>query len=129
MLFFRKILSILLLFSTSCYSWEPVEKLPRESIKTTIGFVSGVRLPIVDYSDGPLNEVLEYIRWTDVPKERGVVIDASLLKLPDSTRVKIIAKDISILEATAIIAEQLGADIEIAPGVIFLIPTKNLESK
>jgi hypothetical protein len=81
-----------------------------------------VKLARVDYPDGPLLEVLAFIRVMEIPVKFGVTIDASQLDGPESKRVKLVAKDITILEAAAKVAEQLDAEILIKPGKICLVP-------
>lgn len=67
-------------------------------------------------------EVLDFIRVMEIPVKFGVTIDASQLDRPESKRVKLVAKDITILEAAAKVAEQLDAEILIKPGKICLVP-------
>lgn len=112
----------LLLLNSSSWAFDPVGPPPPTSLSLTVGHVSHVKLARVDYPDGPLLEVLDFIRVMEIPVKFGVTIDASQLDRPESKRVKLVAKDITILEAAAKVAEQLDAEILIKPGKIRLVP-------
>lgn len=75
-----------------------------------------------DIRDESLSSTLDFIAILEIPKKYGVVIDASAMKLPEETRVTVVGKDLSILAAAAIVAEQIKADILIRPGKILLVP-------
>ena len=109
-------------FSQELHAFDPVGPPASSSLSRTIRHVSSIKLGRVDYPDGPLLEVLDFIRVMEIPRKFGVVIDASRMKLPESTRVNIVAKDITILEAAALVAEQVNADLLIEPGKILLVP-------
>jgi hypothetical protein len=116
-------------FSQALHAFDPVGPPASSSLSRTISHASRVRLPRVDCPETPLDEVLEFIRVPEIPKKFGVIIDASRMKLPESTRVNIVAKDITILEAAALVAEQLHADLLIKPGKILLVPQSEKPSK
>lgn len=114
-----------LLFVVTCQNllaFDPAGPPPSTSIALTTRFVSNVRLPRVDMPDGNLEAVLQFIRVMEIPEKAGVVIDASKMKLPEDTRVRIVEKDITILAAVGIVAEQINADLLIRPGKIYLVP-------
>lgn len=112
----------LILLNSSSWAFDPVGPPPSTSLSITVAHVTQVKLARVEYPDGPLLEVLDFIRVMEIPVKFGVTIDASQLDRPESKRVKLVAKDITILEAAAKVAEQLGADILIKPGKICLAP-------
>lgn len=103
-------------------AFDPAVPPASSSLAQTVAHISNTKLPRVDYPDGLLPEVLEFIRGMEIPRKFGVILDASRLKLPESTRVKIVAKDITILQAAAMVAEQVQADLLIEPGRILLVP-------
>ncbi|RYD20175.1 MAG: hypothetical protein EOP88_16080 [Verrucomicrobiaceae bacterium] len=114
-----------LLFTMTCQSllaFDPVGPPPSTSIALTTRFVSNVKLARVDMPDEDLEAVLQFIRVMEIPEKAGVVIDASKMNLPENTRVRIVEKDITILAAVGIIAEQINADVLIQPGKIYLVP-------
>jgi hypothetical protein len=108
--------------TSSSWAFDPVGPPPSTSLSITVAHVTHVKVARVDYPDGPLLEVLDWIRVIDIPVQFGVTIDASQLDRPESRRVKLVAKDLTILEAAAKVAEQLDAEILIQPGKICLVP-------
>ena len=111
-----------LLLNNSSWAFDPVGPPPSTSLFITVAHVTHVKLARVDYPDGPLLEVLDFIRVMEIPVKFGVTIDASQLDRPELKRVKLVAKDITILEAVTKVAEQLDAEILIKPGKICLVP-------
>ena len=116
------ICAAILLLNSSSWAFDSVGPPPSISLSITVAHVTHVKLARVDYPDGPLLEVLDFIRVMEIPVKFGVTIDASQLDRPESKRVKLVAKDITILEAAAKVAEQLDAEILIKPGKICLVP-------
>ena len=116
------ICAAILLSNSSSWAFDPVGPPPSTSLSITVAHVTHVKLARVDYPDGPLLEVLDFIRVMEIPVKFGVTIDASQLDRPESKRVKLIAKDITILEAATKVAEQLDVEILIKPGKICLVP-------
>jgi hypothetical protein len=118
-------LFVILVFATcqQVLAFDPGEgPRPGSSLSTTVGFVSFVKIAKVDYPEGTLSEVLHWIRGVEIPEKYGVVVDASRLNLPETTKVKLVEKDITILKAASLVAEQIGAEILIQPGKILLVP-------
>lgn len=111
------------LFSQGASAFDPGDgPPPSDSLSVTVGFVSVARVANVDYPEGNLSEVLDWIRVIDIPRKYGVIIDASRMNLPETTKVKLVEKNISILKAASLVAEQIGAEILIQPGKILLVP-------
>ena len=111
-----------ILLNCSSWAFDPIGPPPSTSLSTTVAHVTHVKVARVNYPDGPLLEVLAWIRVVDIPVRFGVTIDASQLDRPESRRVKLVAKDLTILEAATKVAEQLDAEILIKPGKICLVP-------
>ena len=122
MKFAIQVSTILLLLNHGSLAFDPIGPPPSTSLSRTVSHITFVKLPRVNYPDGPLLEVLDWIRVIDIPVKFGVTIDASRLDRPELMRVKLVAKDITILEAAAKVAEQLDAEILIQPGKICLLP-------
>ena len=120
----RTTLTVLTMFlaTSPLHAFDVIGPPASSSISHTIRHVSYAKLLLVDCPNDPLQEVLDYIRGMEIPKKFGVIIDASRLRLPEGTRVKVVAKDVSILEAAGLVAEQLNANVLIEPGKIILVP-------
>lgn len=120
------VFSVLLFFAgayQSLFAFDPAGgPPPSSSLSRTIHFVSNVTRPMHDIRDETLSSTLDFIAILEIPKKYGVVIDASAMKLPEETRVTVVGKDLSILAAAGIVAEQIKADILIRPGKILLVP-------
>jgi len=71
----------------------------------------------------PLNEALDFIAVMELPKSYKIAIDCSKIKDP-KPKVTLTARDLPQLEAIGRVAEAIGADIEISPGSVSLIPRK-----
>jgi hypothetical protein len=115
------------LFSQGASAFEPGEgPPPSDSLSVTTSFVSVMKVANVNYPEGNLSEVLDWIRVIDIPRKYGVIIDASRMNLPETTKVKLVEKNISILQAASLVAEQIGAEILIQPGKILLVPKEKI---
>ena len=113
---------LLILGCASLEAFDSSPQYPDSSLSLTVSHVSNVRLPLVDYPDGPLLEVVTFIRCHDIPERLGVTIDVSKIPNHQQIRVKLVAKNITILEAAAAVAEQLDAELRIEPGKIHIVP-------
>jgi len=122
MKFAIQVSAILLLLNHGSAAFDPIGPPPSTSLSHTVAHITFIKLPRVNYPDSSLLEVLDWIRAIDIPVKFGVTIDASRLDQPELMRVKLVAKDITILEAATKVAEQLDAEILIQPGKICLVP-------
>ena len=117
----RIVLVILAFFIPYSQAFEPAETYARDSLETTVGMIAGWTVPMVDYPDGSVAEVVDFIeRMGDIPKEFRVQFTLEGFSDLAGLRVKLVEKDISKLAALSKIAEQIDADIEIKRGKVIL---------
>jgi hypothetical protein len=103
---------------------DPLEQLPNESISATITHITGISQERIDFPNASLKEVLDFLpipAWPTTHQQR-IVIDASAIKDHETIKVKLVRQNLTILQAVALVADQINASLVIEPGKIRLIP-------
>ena len=94
---------------------------PHASISSTVAHITGTTRAI-DFPDASLRETIAFLnRWGD-PGGFGIRIDVSKLPFPVTIRVKLVDKNLSLLQAAAELAAQTNSNLQIEPGKISFIP-------
>ncbi len=112
--------------SDTAKAFVPVGNGPASSLPSTVLFLTSVTKDRIDFPDASLEEVINFLQRTgDVPAENGVKLDCSRMPEPSAIRVNLVEKNLSLLQAVSLLAEQSGANLQIEPGKLILLPKKN----
>lgn len=111
-------------------AFDPIGGGPASSLSSTVLFLTSVTRDRIDFPEASLEEVLLFLQRTgDVPAELGVKLDYSRVRQPATIRVKLVEQNLSLLQAVSLLAEQSGANLQIEPGKIILLPKKQSGKK
>ena len=101
---------------------DPIGGGPASSISTTVFYISNIKKSEINFPAASLTEVINFLnRWGD-ESGYGVRIDAAKILSPDTIRVKLTDKNLSLLQAAGLLAEQIQATLLIEPGKIIFVP-------
>lgn len=118
------VMGLFLLFvNSSSSAFDPINGGPATSLSSTVLFLTNTTRDKIDFPEASLEEVLMFLQRTgDVNPRLGVRIDYSRVKNPGKTRVKLVDRSISLLQAVSVLADQTGFTLQIEPGNLILIP-------
>ncbi len=117
-------------FGDQTKAFDPIGNGPASSLPSTVLFLTTMTRDRIEYPDASLGEVIAFLQRTgDVPAELGVKLDCSRMPQPDAIRVKLVGKNLSLLQAVSQLAEQSGAHLQIEPGKLILLPKQNQATK
>lgn len=102
---------------------DPIGSGAGSSLPSTVLFLTSTIRERIDFPEANLEEVISFLQRTgDVPAELGVKLDYSRMPQPVAIRVKLVGKNLSLLQAVSLLAEQSGANLQIEPGRLILLP-------
>lgn len=99
---------------------DPTEP-PVKSLSWTASFVSSVKIPTVLLEDVPVAGAMDYLLKAFPPEARPE-IDLSRIDEKKVQPVKFIGRNVTLLYAISMIAEQLDSDVLLEPGKVVLVP-------
>ena len=104
-------------------AFDPIGGGPASSLSSTVLFLTSTTRERIDFPEASLEEVILFLQRTgDVPPEFGVKLDCSRMPQPTAIRVKLVGENLSLLQALSLLAEQSGANFQIEPGRLTLLP-------
>ena len=103
-------------------AFDPVSPHTPLSIETTTQRLVDLVIPVIDYPNGSVQDVLDFIEQKgDIPKEHRIHVSLKGFQTLNRTKVKLVEKNITKLDALANIAEQIKIDLLIQPGKVVLL--------
>ncbi len=113
---------VLAISVSSVKAFDPVAPHTPLSIEATTQRLVDLIIPFVDYPDGSVQDVIGFIEQKgDIPKEHRIHVSLKGFQSLHRTKVKLVEKNITKLDALANIAEQIKADLLIQPGKVILL--------
>lgn len=101
---------------------EPVPVVPPvKTLTWTASFVSTVKIPTVLFENEPVGSAMDYLLQAFLPEFRPE-IEFGLLKPEKVKPVRFTGRNVTLLYAVSMIAEQLDANVLLEPGKIVLVP-------
>ena len=111
-------------------SFDPLGNGPASSLSSTVLFLTSTHRDFINFPDSNLVEVISFLQRTgDTPGRLGVEIDYSMMRQPEAIRVKLVEKNLCLLQALSLLAEQSKAHFQIEPGKLKLLPNVDSEKK
>lgn len=101
---------------------EPVPAVPPvKTLTWTASFVSTVKIPTVLFENEPVGSAMDYLLQAFPPEFRPE-IEFGRLKPEKVKPVRFTGRNVTLLYAVSMIAEQLDANVLLEPGKIVLVP-------
>jgi|GEM_PF-3050350 len=118
--------AIFLVIAGSIFAFDASGPPPVKTMEWTATVTSNIVIPEIDFSKGvPLSDALDFIMGIhSVAEEYRPSLQSRFGgKFDQSTLVHIKNKDITMLRVVSLIADEIGAQIIIEPGVIIIAPS------